>query len=548
MTITASHLSPPSVLEDAETALRHNDLETAEGLIRARLATDPDDLEAARLLARVAAMTGSSADAEELLRRVIKRAPAFVLAYADLTSLLGRLDRTDEAVALLDKVIEDPTRRLWALSLKASLLAGERRVEEALDVHEQLVARASRATIPWMNYGHALKTVGRLDDAVAAYRRSLKIDPSNGFAWWGLANLRTVRLSGHDVSLLEQALKGTSDDAQRIQLHFALGKALGDLGQFELSFHHYQQANDIRRRLIPYKAVDDLVRQTEAIFTPEFLAAQGDLGLEGSEAIFIVGMPRSGSTLIEQILASHPMIEGLGELFELQNIVTQIKGPSQSKTWLEVIANLAPDERRALGQCYLNSTRRYRKTNQPFFTDKMPSNWQYIGLIHLILPNAKIIDVRRHPVACCFSNFTTYFNLHTSVPSNLEDLARHYRNYIRMTAHFAETLSGRIHTVQYERVIEDIEGEIRRLLAYLNLPFDTLCLRFHENLRVVDTPSSEQVRTPINREGLVRWRNYERWLAPIQNELTSLAEPSAKCTTAKGAGANHVSGRDRRSC
>ena len=523
----ASEASLPSALTEAVNALRRNNLRKAETLIRARLAGAPDDMEAGRLLAGVVAMAGSSAEAEALLRQIIERAPAFVLAHADLASLLCRLNRADEAIALLDNVIGDPCRRLWALSLKATLLSGERRVEEALDVHEQLVARAPGAAVPWMNYAHALKTTGRLEDAVAAYRKSLEIDPSNGFAWWGLANLRTVRFVRTDVSLMQEALKGASGDVQRIQLHFALGKALGDLSQFELSFHHYQRANDIRGKLVPYNAPDDLVRQTEALFTPEFFAAQGARGSDGSEAIFIVGMPRSGSTLVEQILASHPLVEGLGELFELQNIVTRVAGPDSEKAWPEIIAKLPPDGRRALGQEYLTAIRRHRKTDQPLFTDKMPSNWQYIGLIHLILPNAKIVDVRRHPVACCFSNFTTYFNLQTSVPNSLAALARHYRSYVRMVSHFEAIQPSRTHLVQFERLVENTEVEVRQMLAYLDLPFETNCLRFHENPRIVDTPSSEQVRMPINRDGIGRWRNYEPWLAPLQNDLGSICEPNA---------------------
>ncbi|RKS91795.1 Tfp pilus assembly protein PilF [Sphingosinicella microcystinivorans] len=511
-------------MADAVNALRRNDLRGAEALIRKRLATDPQDLEAARLLAGVAAMTGSSADAEALLRGAIARAPAFVLAYSDLVSLLCRLDRAEEAIALLDNVIEDPSRRLWAMSLKTTLLAGERRIEEALHIHEQLIAHAPGAAVPWMNYGLALRTAGRLHDAVAAYRRSLEIDAANGFAWLGLANLRTIRLGSDDVALLERALETVHDDAQRIQLHFALGKALGDLNQFERSFRQYQMANDIRGRLVPYRAVDGDVREAEAAFTPKFFAERVDRDMGDSEAIFIVGMPRSGSTLIEQILDSHPLVEGLGELFELQNIVTRVIGTTPQDVWYETMANLTADERRALGQSYLNSVRRHRKTDRPFFTDKMPSNWQYLGLIYLILPNAKIIDARRHPVACCFSNFTTYFNLQTNVPTSLEELAHHYCSYTRMISHFDATLPGRIHPVQYERLIDDIEGEVRRLLAHLGLPFENACLRFHENPRAVDTPSSEQVRIPINRKGLGRWQNYEPWLAPLQMELGSLIE------------------------
>lgn len=529
MNLTASDRSPPSALTEAVHALRGNELRKAETLIRARLAWAPDDLEAARLLAGVAAKMGSSAEAEALLRRVIERAPASVLAYADLASLLCRLNRAEEGITLLDNVIEDPSRHLWALSLKANILTTERRVEEALYVHEQLVARAPEAAVPWMNYAHALKTVGRLEDAVAAYRRSLEIDRSNGFAWWGLANLRTVRLGSRDVILLEQALTGASDDVQRVHLHFAMGKALADVSQFELSFHHYQKANDIRGRLVPYKAIDGFVRHAEAIFTPELFAKSDNPGVDGSEAIFIVGMPRSGSTLVEQILASHPLVEGLGELFELQNIVTQISHADPRTTWPKIVAKLSAAELRALGQSYLNSTRRYRRTDRPFFTDKMPSNWQSIGLIHMILPNAKIIDVRRDPVACCFSNFTTYFNLQTSVPHSLAALARHYHSYVRLVSHFDAIQPGRKYLMQLERLVENTEVEVRQMLAYLDLPFETNCLHFHENTRIIDTPSSEQVRTPINRDGISRWRNYEPWLAPMQSDLGSIGKPNLQC-------------------
>ncbi|WP_443969468.1 sulfotransferase [Sphingobium sp. CR28] len=528
MNLIASDRSPPSALTEAGHALRRNELWKAETLIRAHLALAPDDFEAARLLAGVVATMGSFAEAEALLRRVIERAPAFVLAYADLASLLCRLNRAEEGIALLDNAIEDPDRHLWALSLKANILTTERRVEEALHVHEQLVVRASEAAVPWINYAHALKTVGRLEDAVAAYRRSLAIDRSNGFAWWGLANLRTVRLGSHDVILLEQALKEASDDLQRVHLHFALGKALGDLSQFELSFHHYQKANDIRGRLVPYKAIDGFVRDAEAIFTAELFAKSDNVGMDGSEAIFIVGMPRSGSTLVEQILASHPMVEGLGELFELQNIVTQISHADPRTTWPKIVARFSAHELRALGQSYLSSTRRYRRTDRPFFTDKMPSNWQYIGLLRMILPNAKIIDVRRDPVACCFSNFTTYFNLQTSVPNSLAALARHYRSYVRLVSYFDAIQPGRNHLVQLERLIENTEVEVSQMLAYLELPFETNCLHFHENPRIIDTPSSEQVRTPINRDGISRWRNYEPWIAPLQDDLGSIGEPNLR--------------------
>lgn len=516
--------APPLALIEAANALRAQDVRRAEALIRTHLATDPENVEALRLLAGVAAATGYCVDAEQLLRRAIAHLPTFISAYIDLSSLLCRLNRAGEAISLLDDVIGRQPSAHWALSLKASILTDERRVREALVVHEDLLALAPEAAIPLMNYGYALKTVGRFKEAVVAYRKSLDIDPANGFSWCGLANLRTVVFDEGDVYLLERALRNASDNAHLTQLHFALGKALGDLGRFEGSFRHYQQANDIRRKLVPYDpaTVGTLVNETEAVFTPEFIKRNTPGGVGGAEVIFIVGMPRSGSTLIEQILASHPMVEGLGELFELQNIATRLIGTDPIRAaWPQAVANLSAAELRSLGENYLESARRFKKTDRPFFTDKMPSNWQHIGLIQLMLPEAKIVDARRHPLACCFSNFTTYFNLQTSVPNSLEELAQHYGHYVRMMAHFDAVAPSRIQRVHLERVIADFENEVRRLLAYLNVPFDQGCLRFNENSRAIHTPSAAQVRQPINTEGLGRWRNYEKWLSPLYATLES---------------------------
>lgn len=405
-------------------------------------------------------------------------------------------------------------------------------MEDALPIHEELVTQAPKAPTPWLNYGHALKIVGRLKEAVAAYRKSLELDPANGFAWIGLANLRKVRLDDHDITQLNRALQGATDDLQRVQLHFALGKALGDCGRYEHSFRHYQSAHEIRHRLVPYDAavVDTLVRKTEALFTAEFLAERSSPASGDTDAIFIVGMPRSGSTLLEQILASHPMVEGLGELFDLQNIVAQVMHKNRTgASWLEVVENLSADECHALGESYIASVRQHRKTERPFFIDKMPSNWRYIGLIRLILPKARIIDIRRHPIPCCFSNFTTYFNAQTVAPNSLDDLSRDYLNYVRMVSHFEAVMPGTVHRIYLERLIGDFESEVRQLLEYLNLPFDQACLSFHENSRPVYTPSAEQVRRPINGEGLYWWRNYEAWLSPLQDKLGSTWESYPEC-------------------
>jgi hypothetical protein len=232
-----------------------------------------------------------------------------------------------------------------------------------------------------------------------------------------------------------------------------------------------------------------------------------------------VGLPRSGSTLVEQILASHPLIEGAGELPAIERIAMDIAGQAGAASWQEAIGELGADALRARGEAYLASARACLTTDRPFFTDKMPFNWSCVGLIHLILPNARIIDVRRHPLACCFANFSQYFSRTVNFASSLEDLGRYYRAYARMMAHFDCLLPGRIHRVRYEALVEDLEGQVRSLLEYLNLPFDEGCLRFHENPRAIHTPSARQVRRPINREGLERWRCYEPWLGPLKDAL-----------------------------
>jgi tetratricopeptide (TPR) repeat protein len=492
------------------------------------------DAEILRREANEAAARGLLDHALLLLRRAVEREPEFVQGFVDLTSLLCRVGQAEQAAGLLKRVLVERPQTPWALSLKAAVLEAGYRSDEALGVHEELLSLAPRASVPWMNYGHTLKAVGRLADAVTAYRRSLELDPANGFAWWGLANLRTVQLGAEDVALMERVLPHATDDLSRIQLQFALGKALGDLGRFEPSFRHYEHANAIRGKLVPYdaEAVGDLVRRAATTFTPEFLAQRLGQGCDAPGPIFIVGMPRSGSTLVEQILASHPMIEGAGELPALKDVAASIAGPEASKAgWLEAVSRLGAGELEALGKSYLAGTRRFRRTDRPFFTDKLPANWQHVGLIQLILPNARIVDVRRQPLACCFSAFTTYFNRETRAPANLDDWARYYRDYVGMMDLFEAAVPGRIHRLRYEPLVDDLEGEVRRLLSHLGLPFDEACLRFHENSRAVHTPSAQQVREPINRNGLHRWRHYEPWLEPLKSELGVLAncgDPSSE--------------------
>ncbi|KAF1716061.1 hypothetical protein CSC74_12925 [Pseudoxanthomonas yeongjuensis] len=513
-----------ALLTAAVRALQSNEPAKAEALVRSRLAEAPSDVDALRLLAMIAIRAGHAADAERLLRSAIAYRPDFILGHADLSSLLCRLGRADEALALLDREIARHSTDLWPLSIKSGVLAAERRIEESLPVHEALVARAPESSVLWMNYGHALKTIGRTEQAVAAFRRSLQLDPANGAAWWGLANLRTIPLDADDIRTMEQALPSADDPFREVQIRFALGRAFGDLGRFEQSFDHYRQANAIRGALVPYdpRTTRELALAHEEALTPSFFAERQGRGHPADDPIFIVGIPRSGSTLVEQILASHPLVEGCGELFELQDIAAAITGNGREKSLSEAMARLAPNELQALGQRYLDATRRHRSSGRRHFTDKMPANWRFAALILLILPNARIVDVRRNPLSCCLSAFSTYFNRESSLPANLHDLAGYYNDYSRMMAHVDATLPGRVYRLRYERLVEEPETEIRRLLDHLQLDFDESCLRFHENRRPVHTPSAQQVRLPINRSGLDRWRNYEPWLSPLIEGLASV--------------------------
>jgi len=375
----------------------------------------------------------------------------------------------------------------------------------------------------WLSQGHALKTAGQAPEGIRAYRRTIELDPGLGEAWWSLANLKTLRFTPDDVAKMRaQLTRPDLKSEDRYHLHFALGKALEDEGDFGVSFEHYRQANALRRAEIHYDPQQTRahVARARALFTREFFAARAGCGAAAPDPIFIVGLPRAGSTLLEQILASHSQVEGTMELPDVPAIA-QTLGPSSSdaRRYPESLERLEPAEIRALGELYLARTRVQRKTGARFFIDKLPNNFLHVGLIHLMLPNAKIIDARRHPLGCCFSGFKQHFARGQNFTYDLAELGAYYRDYVELMAHFDEVLPGRIHRVFYERMVEDTDTEVRRLLDYCGLPFEPACLRFYENERAVRTASSEQVRTPIFRDGMDQWRRYEPWLEPLKAAL-----------------------------
>ncbi|MBV9883116.1 MAG: sulfotransferase [Sphingomonadaceae bacterium] len=514
----------------AAEALLDNDLPAAERLLRPRLAQNPFDVAAIRMMAELAARLGRYPDAEKLLRRALELAPAFTPARANLATVLYKQNRPAEAIAELDLLPTDDAIGAGQQNLKAAALGRIGSYEEAIGLYEQVLARVPDQPKVWMSYGHALKTVGRQQDGIAAYRRGLDLAPTLGELWWSLANLKTVPFADADMVAMENALgtDGLGPD-DRLHLNFALGRGFEERRDWARSFGHYAEGNRIRAAMIRYDVgeVQAFVARSKALFTPAFFAARAGLGCPAPDPIFILGMPRAGSTLIEQILASHEQVEGTMELPDIPAMARRLgaaKAGDAESRYPECVADFDPAALRALGEEYLERTRIQRKTGRPFFIDKMPNNWAHAGLIRLILPNARIVDARRHPLDCCFSNFKQHYARGQGFSYRLGDMGLYYAAYAELMAHMAKVMPAPPILVIHERLIDDPEGEIRRLLDALGLPFDPACLAFHENARAVRTASSEQVRRPINREGLEQWRPYEAWLDPLKQALGPVLE------------------------
>jgi tetratricopeptide (TPR) repeat protein len=517
-------LAAAAPLVRAGQAIAGGDLAGAERLVRPYLRDRPDDPVALSMLAEIAARLGVDSEAEGLLERALAGAPSYLEARLSLSRLLFRQGRIADSNAILDTILAEDPGNVSAAKAKGAALGQVGEYEEAIRTYERLLEQVPDAATAWMVYGHVLKTVGRLEDSLAAYRRALALDPALGEVWWSLANLKIVRLGREEVAALKAALaKPSLETNNRLHLHFALGKSLEDTGEYEESFRHYEEGNRLRRSMLPHdqSVVSGDVRRSKAFFTRAFFATHAAEGCPAADPIFIVGMPRAGSTLIEQILSSHSMVEGTSELPYIPVLARGLLAERwRSRVpFPEILAELDSAQIAALGEAYLERARPHRKTDRPFFIDKLPNNWSDIGFIHLILPRARIIDARRHPLGCCFSNFKQHFAQGQSFSYSLRDLGLYYRDYLELLCHFDETVPGLVHRVVYERMVEDSEGEIRRLLDYLELPFEPPCLRFWENDRAVRTASSEQVRRPINRDGVHAWKPYEPWLGPLKAAL-----------------------------
>ena len=506
---------PPRLIA-AALALNDNKLHEAEPLLKQHLKEDPFDAAAIRMLAELAGRIGRYKDAEALLRRAIDLSPAFTAARANLALVLYRLNRPSEAIAELNQVLAEDPDNLGHANLQAAAFGRIGEFDDALLLYERVLKEAPNQPRVWMSYGHMLKTVGRQADGVDSYRRAIALQPALGEAWWSLANLKTVRFDDADIAAMQAALteRGISDE-DRFHLDFALGKAFEDRKHAGPAFEHYAAGNALRRTKQVYEAdeTERFVDRSIALYTADFFAARQRQGHDAPDPIFILGMPRAGSTLIEQILASHSLVEGTSELPDIPALARR------DTSYPEGVAAFSPDKLRALGEEYLKRTRIQRRTDRPFFIDKLPNNWAHLPFIHLILPNARIIDARRHPLGCCFSNFKQHFARGQAFSYGLEDMGRYYRDYVRLMAHVDQLLPGRVHRVIYEEMVDQTEREVRSLLAACGLAFEPACLAFHQTDRAVRTASSEQVRQPIFRDGTEAWKPFDRCLGPLKSAL-----------------------------
>lgn len=522
----ASH--DPDLLK-AAVAMNDGRFEDAEAIIRARLAQDPDDPPAIRLLGEIRWRQGDMTEALALVERAVQVAPGFDLARDFLARLLIQTNRLPEALAHAEALAGSPIQSPSHDLLRASVLVRLGAQEEARGIYEGLLAQHPNQPQVWQNLGHVLKTLGRQSDAVHAYRQAVTHQPAMGEAWWSLANLKTVKLGADDIAAMDAALTSLAPKADEraedvFHLHFSLGKALEDAKDYDASFRHYDLGNRLRRTMVLHDATAFSAEAAAAAnaFTADFLAELGPGGCAAPDPIFIVGLPRSGSTLVEQILASHSQVEGTMELPDMMVIASRLQSrvdQGEFPDFQTMIASLTPADRERLGEEYIERTRVHRQSGRPLFIDKMPNNWQHVGLIRLILPNARIVDARRHPLGCCFSAWKQHFARGQVFSYDLYDVGRYYRDYVALMAAYDAAAPGAVHRVIYEQMVADTPGEVDRLLGALGLPFEQACLEFYNNDRAVRTASSEQVRQPIFTDGVEHWKHYAASLGPLVEAL-----------------------------
>ena len=514
---------PPEVIT-ATSLFSDGELTPAENIIRAYLLKHGNQVEAMRLLAKIGMARGVLDDAELLLESVLVLAPDYRAARHDYALALIERHKYQAARIELEKLLTLEPGNAQFRTLYAATCVGLGEHDKAIPLYRELLKETPRAPDLHLSVAHALKTVGRREEAIGAYRAAAAARPGFGDAYWSLANLKTYRFLDAEIAAMRAAEAAAETPiVDRYHLCFALGKAHEDRGEYAESWSCYERGNALKRSESRYRpeVIENNTRKQIEICSREFFAARTEWGAPDADPIFILGLPRAGSTLIDQILASHSRVEGTQELSDIQRFVLDLQGRDpdlDNPRYPGVLGAMKREDFRRLGEKYLADTRVYR-TDRPHFIDKMPNNFRHIGLIHLILPNARIIDARREPMACCFSNFKQLFANGQEFTYGIGDIARYYRTYLELMGHWNQVLPGRILRVLHEDVVDDLEGSVRRILEFCGLEFEPACVEFHKTERNIRTASSEQVRRPIFREGLDQWRHFELWLAPLAEAL-----------------------------
>ena len=526
--VAAQHVAilkqlPLEVIE-ATSLFSDGELTPAENIVRGFLLRHGNHVEAMRLLARIGMARDVLDDAELLLAAVLELAPDYRAARHDYAMVLVERHKYLQAREQLEQLLrQEPDNRQFK-TLYAAACVGLGEHEKSIALYRELLADAPRMADLHLSMAHALKTLGRRDESIASYRAAAAARPNYGDAYWSLANLKTYRFTEEEIGRMRSEETAAQIPlVDRYHLCFALGKAYEDRGEYAESWRYYERGNALKRSESRYRPeiLENNTRNQIATCTHEFFAARRGWGVPDRDPIFILGLPRSGSTLLEQILASHSRVEGTQELSDIQRIVLELQGRDSdvdNPRYPGVLPDLASEEFLRFGRKYMADTRAYR-TDKPFFIDKMPNNFRHIGLIHLMLPNARIIDARREPMACCFSNLKQLFANGQEFTYSVEDIARYYRTYLELMRHWDAVLPGKVLRVWHEDVVDDLENNVQRILDFCGLEFEAACMEFYKTERSVRTASSEQVRQPIFREGLDQWRNFEPWLGPLKEAL-----------------------------
>jgi len=505
---------------------RMGNVREAEQIYRKVLLKDPSNVDALRLMAGVAMRAKQWGDAEMLLERALELAPDYYQGWMDIGMARQEQDKTDAAIEAYERVTRLKPHKPHGYTSAGTVYAMIGKHDEAMERFEKAIEVEPGNFGALSGMGHVLKTIGNQDDAIARYRECVEHNPDHGETWWSLANLKTFRFTDDDIAVMEKrAARESLVEEQRASFFFALGKAYEDKQDYARAFEYYEKGNTNRRERETYDPVQtvDLHDSFIEVFSKDFLAERRGVGCQSNAPILIVGLPRSGSTLIEQILASHPDVEGTHELPDLGRVARSIGLQREDrKTYPKVIGFLDDDEFAALGEEYLRRTDRHRETDLPRFTDKLPNNFAHVGFLSLILPNAKVINARRHPLDSCLGSFKQMFARGQPFTYDQFELAEFYLQYQRLMDHWHEVLPGTVLDVQYEEVVDDLETQVRRILEHCDLPWNDACLRFYENERAVKTASSEQVRKPIYASSKHLWRRYEEHLGPMIEVLEPL--------------------------